>query len=401
MTACLPLMAAGCLAVALVGPVAGGPARPVRQSPAGVAHVRPAAPPGVVAAAYPDSAAPDAAPPDPAAPRAGSPDAPPSSLGGVAASPAAAGGARDGARPGARRPGVVQHAAETGGAAQRRVLAYWTPVRMAAAVPVDPSGLLGGLGGLLPPERRQQTTASGIGRAHATAGARWTMASGRRPDAPGTIAATTGRVFLTMNGRDFVCSAVSIRAANRDLVLTAGHCVKDGTGAWARNWTFVPGYDSGRRPYGTYTARRAFVTTGWSRHGDDNEDVAMVAVNTHGGRHLADVVGAQPIGFNPPRGQQTYAFGFPAHPPYTGEHLMYCAGPLHADPNGQTRGQGLRCDLTAGASGGPWLTGFDPVTGHGTVTSVSSFKYSNDRHTMYGPYFGDAIRRLHAVAERS
>jgi len=386
MTACLPLMAAGCLAAALVGPITGGPFPVTRPSPAGPPYVRSAAPsqlagPGEVEAA---SLRPESVP----ATRelrtpAGGPE----------------GDARGAAPPGPGRPGVVQHAAEADEAAQRRVLAYWTPGRMAAAEPVEASGLFGGFGGL--PPLRRQATASGIGRAHATAGARWAMASGRRPAAPGTIAATTGRVFLTMNGRDFVCSAVSIRAANRDLVLTAGHCVKDGTGDWARNWTFVPGYDSGRRPYGTYTARRAFVTTGWSRHGDDDEDVAMVAVNPHGGRHLADVVGAQQIGFNPPRGQQTYAFGFPAYPPYNGEHLMYCAGPLHADPNRQTRGQGLRCDLTAGASGGPWLSAFDPATGHGTVTSVSSFKYSNDRHTMYGPYFGDAIRRLHAVAERS
>ncbi|GGM67860.1 hypothetical protein GCM10010106_12310 [Thermopolyspora flexuosa] len=387
MTACLPLMAAGCLAAVLVGPITGGPSPVTRPSPAGPPHVRPAAPARLAGPGEVEAVSLESAPAGPSPARA------------LRAPAGGSGGDAPGAAPpGPGRPGVVQHAAEADGAAQRRVLAYWTPGRMAAAEPVEPSG---GFGNLLPPERRRQATASGVGLAHATAGARWTMASGRRPAAPGTIAATTGRVFLTMNGRDFVCSAVSIRAANRDLVLTAGHCVKDGTGDWARNWTFVPGYDSGRRPYGTYTARRAFVTTGWSRHGDDDEDVAMVAVNPHGGRHLADVVGAQPIGFNPPRGRQTYAFGFPAYPPYNGEHLMYCAGPLHADPNRQTRGQGLRCDLTAGASGGPWLSGFDPVTGHGTVTSVSSFKYSNDRHTMYGPYFGDAIRRLHAVAERS
>jgi hypothetical protein len=127
----------------------------------------------------------------------------------------------------------------------------------------------------------------------------------------------------------------------------------------------------------------------------------MVAVGASGGRHLADVAGAQPIAFNVPRGGYTYAFGFPADPPYTGRDLMYCAGPLRDDPNRRTRGQGLRCDLTAGASGGPWLTGFDPVSGTGTITSVSSFKYSNDPHTMYGPYFDDTVRRLYATAERS
>nr|BFE87516.1 hypothetical protein GCM10020093_101170 [Planobispora longispora] len=57
--------------------------------------------------------------------------------------------------------------------------------------------------------------------------------------------------------------------------------------------------------------------------------------------------------------------------------------------------------MTAGSSGGPWFTGFDPSTGRGTVTSVSSFKYSNDQGTMYGPYFGDIAKNLYATAQNA
>ncbi|GAA3125797.1 hypothetical protein GCM10010485_75520 [Streptosporangium carneum] len=208
-------------------------------------------------------------------------------------------------------------------------------------------------------------------------------------------------MFLTLDGVDFVCSASSVRSANRDLVVTAGHCVKDGAGAWADNWAFVPGYDRGRQPYGQFTARRMFVAGPWARDADDSYDVGMVAVNRRGGRHLAEVAGAQDIAFGGARGRQAHGFGFPADAPYDGESLVYCAGPVRADPHGQTGDQGLRCDMTAGSSGGPWLSGFDPATGRGTVTSVSSFKYSDDRGTMYGPYFGETARRLYAVSERS
>ncbi|WP_182909130.1 serine protease [Microbispora sp. H13382] len=304
---------------------------------------------------------------------------------------------------------------------------YWTPQRMARAVPV---GLLGGtppvlppvVGAALPPAARSalapghaaqpaartgttQTTrttrTTGTGRTRQAAAMPPVTTSGTRWAAGGSVTRTTGRVFLTLNGVDFSCSASAVRSANRDLVVTAGHCVKDGAGAWAENWTFVPGYDEGRQPYGGFPARRMFVAGPWSRSGNDDYDVGMVAVDDLDGQHLTDAVGGQPIGFAPPRGRRTYGFGFPADPPYDGERLLYCAGVPHGDPQGQTRDQGLRCDLTAGASGGPWLSGFDPASGRGTLTSVSSFKYSNDHRTMYGPYFGNAVRDLYRTAERA
>ncbi|WP_433253666.1 trypsin-like serine peptidase [Streptosporangium sp. CA-135522] len=280
---------------------------------------------------------------------------------------------------------VVEHVAARSPSDQRRVLDYWTPRRMAAAVPI---GLLGAATGLLgrpdAPARRQ---------AARTGGARWT--------AGGAVTRTTGRVFLTLGGLDFVCSASSVKSANRDLVVTAGHCVKDGTGAWADNWTFVPGYDRGGQPYGQFAARRMFVAGPWSRSADDSYDIGMVALNARGGRHLEEVVGGQDIAFDAPRGRPAHSFGFPAEPPYDGEHLIYCAGPVHPDPHDQTGDQGMRCDMTAGSSGGPWLSGFDAVTGRGAITSVSSFKYSDDRATMYGPYFGGTARELYTTAESS
>jgi V8-like Glu-specific endopeptidase len=321
--------------------------------------------------------------------------------------------------------GVVQHVAASTQAERHRVLGYWTPRRMARALPAGVLGSVAKIGKLAsstlplrltaappaesstarpaaPPRERpaapvspSRATASRVARAPevSTIGARWA--------AGGAVTRTTGRVFLTLRGVDYVCSAGAVKSHNMDVVVTAGHCVKDGAGAWAENWTFVPGYETGRQPYGVYTARRMFVPEAWSEHGDDSYDLGMIAVNPSGRRHLTEAVGGQDIGFNVARGMRAFGFGFPADPPYDGEHLVYCSGGVHGDPHDQTHDQGMRCDLTAGSSGGPWLSSFDPATGQGVVTSVSSFKYSDDAGTMYGPYFGDQARRLFEAAERA
>ncbi|MEV4555131.1 trypsin-like serine peptidase [Nonomuraea wenchangensis] len=328
---------------------------------------------------------------------------------------AAGGAAAPAARPAAER--VVEHVAAQTAAEQQRVLDYWTPQRMAGALPINLLDLMTGgddlLGELtgrplpkagqagaltlpapaaskLPVPRHQAAAAPSA----STIGARW--------GAGGAVSRTTGRVFMTLNGADFVCSASTVKSANRDVVVTAGHCVKDGAGEWAQNWTFVPGYGSrGGQPYGRYAARRMFVAGSWARKADDDYDIGMVALATSGGRHASDVVGSQEIAFNVPRGGQAYGFGYPADPPYRGDRLVYCAGRLRDDPYKQTRDQGLGCDMTAGSSGGPWLTGFDPATGRGRITSLSSFKYTDDARTMYGPYFGAAAKALYDTAQRA
>ncbi|MEV1239502.1 trypsin-like serine peptidase [Nonomuraea sp. NPDC050022] len=328
----------------------------------------------------------------------------------------------------AKRTEVVEHVAARSPAEQRRVLDYWTPARMADALPIDMLGIVtkrdGLLGGLakktgiaaapgLTGEKvtGEKVTGEKVTRESEKAripvprfqSARpLTTTSGSRWLTGGAVTRTTGRVFLTVSGIDFVCSASTVKSASRDLVVTAGHCVKDGTGEWAANWQFVPGYrDGGGHPYGQYAARRMFVTGPWAHSADDSYDVGMVALTTAESRHVTDVVGGQQIAFNGPRGGQTFGFGFPADPPYDGEHLVYCAGRLHGDPYKQTRDQGLGCDMTAGSSGGPWLSGFDPATGTGEITSLSSFKYSDDQRTMYGPYFGDAAKALFDTAQRA
>jgi len=296
---------------------------------------------------------------------------------------------------------VTDHVIATGPSATLR---YWTAERMRRAV--------------IPPHRRRPNPTTGMAGADSApaAGAPVVIpgsapAQGARrrsvetPGAPwtshGAVRATTGKVFFTIDGGDYVCSAGTVTSVNHDLVVTAGHCAQDATGTWARNWIYVPGYDHGRRPYGAFAARHLFVPGRWSARGDENYDVALVALSPSAGRHVADVVGAQGIAFDQPRGALVYGFGYPAGGRYDGERLTYCSGKTYPDSHKITKDEGLRCDMTEGSSGGPWLTRFDAGTGTGVVTSVSSFKYADDPATMYGPYFGNAVRRIYDRAQRA
>ena len=58
----------------------------------------------------------------------------------------------------------------------------------------------------------------------------------------------------------------------------------------------------------------------------------------------------------------------------------------------------IACAMTAGDSGGPWLTGFSPQTGTGTITAVTAYKLSGDLRTLYGTVLGPAARALYLRA---
>jgi V8-like Glu-specific endopeptidase len=303
---------------------------------------------------------------------------------------------------------VVAHDVPLTAELRRRILRYWTPDRMINAVPPMRPG---------PNPRSRRTKHRFIGLARRGPAGGPTIAARTAPSATsrgavwpvdGRVRTTTGKVFFTMGGRDFLCSAGTVTSANQDTVVTAGHCVKNGTGVWADNWIFVPGYHDGAGPYGGFPARRMFVSTEWTSRAHDDHDVAMVALATSNGRpdgrHVAEAAGTQPIAFGRPRGRPVYGFGYPTSGRYDGERLVYCSGrprpDPHADPRARTGGQGLSCDMTQGSSGGPWLAEFDANRGTGTITSVSSFKYAGDSGTMYGPYFGRAVRALYDRAQR-
>jgi V8-like Glu-specific endopeptidase len=299
---------------------------------------------------------------------------------------------------------VVSQEASTTAAEQRRVTAYWTPARMKAAKPAETLladrrvGTRGAVASARP-GGAVRAPAAAEGAPQTVAAAAAALSTGSSWTGGGTVVRTTGKVFFSLGGSNYVCSGSAVNSQNRDLVLTAGHCVHEGPGSFATNWAFVPAYDNNSRPYGTFTARTLLTTNRWQRQGDFNVDVGFAVMNPLDGRDLVDTVGGQGIAFNQSRGALMHAFGYPAAPPYDGQRLIYCSGAVQQDTNGRTTTQGMPCTMTGGSSGGPWFLGFDESTGVGTLNSVNSFKYTNVADVMWGPYFGNTIQSLYNSAQ--
>lgn len=257
--------------------------------------------------------------------------------------------------------------------------AYWTPARMRKAKPAETlarraydrqrkAGLLDGLGDLT--------------------GKPFSLPS-TKAAAPGVApVGHVGKVFFTFGGVDYVCSGNVVSSRNQDVVATAGHCVNEGPGRYASNWTFVPAYDDGDAPYGKWTARKLFTTSQWAKKGDLNFDTGFAVLGTRGGRHVGAVVGASGVAFNQAKGQTYTLYGYPADQPFDGEKLQKCTGKAVKDAYGSAD-QGVTCDMTGGSSGGPWLLGNGS---RGTQQSVNSFGYDSEPDKMYGPYWGSAIQ---------
>ncbi|MFE2754749.1 trypsin-like serine peptidase [Actinosynnema sp. NPDC059335] len=262
---------------------------------------------------------------------------------------------------------------------------YWTPERMRAAVPLD----------------LRAASASAL-RADVPAGEPVTIAPLAIPNGGsawtggGRVVSTAGRVFFTYQGRNASCSGNAVTSGNKSTVITAGHCVKL-DGAYHTNVAFVPAYDNGNAPYGTWTARATFATPQWHASEDINYDIGAIVVNQLNGQSLTDVVGAQGIAFNQTRAADMYAFGYPAAAPYDGTKLVYCSG--RTFNAFLSNGIGMTCDMTGGASGGPWFRSFSEATGTGTVNSVNSYKINLIPTWMFGPYFGADAQNLYNQAQ--
>jgi V8-like Glu-specific endopeptidase len=221
------------------------------------------------------------------------------------------------------------------------------------------------------------------------------------PTAPGLR--QNGAIFISEGpGEGFGrCSGTSVSSPNLSLVFTAGHCVFD-YGHWsARHWVFVPAYRYGERPFGTFAAKWLGTTPGWRNHGNYNFDVgvAVVGRNEHGER-LAAAVGADKVAFDRSPDQRFDVFGYPVARPFNGSTLRVCAqapyvghdldawltpGPLQV---------GVTCEVSPGSSGGGWVVDGD------TLDGVTSNTYREDPTTVYGTYFGNAVKRLYDRASR-
>jgi hypothetical protein len=284
---------------------------------------------------------------------------------------------------------------------------YWTTARMRhadpvpATAPASPVGPAAAAAESGPPSYVEPAAADGSGGAELLRGrAAGTTSAGKLatpvldPAAKGTRA--HGKVFFTVKGGsapgDYVCSGTAVNSFNKSVVWTAGHCVYDTQdgGGKSVNFMFVPAYDQGEAPYGTWTAKRLATTRQW-KQGSLRFDLGAAVMRRNDGRRLQSVVGARGIGFNQPRDQNYTAFGYPALGIFTGE-LEYSCGsssqgsdsPGGSGPNTMA----ISCNMTGGSSGGGWIVGR-------TLLSVTSYGYTSRPDLIYGPYLSQTAKKLY------
>lgn len=253
---------------------------------------------------------------------------------------------------------------------------YWTPARMAEAIAAGPS------------RPSLMTDAVTTPRPGASA-----KVDGAVPTVPSTqadIHTMSGRVFFVDDhGENHSCSGSTVNSNGKRLVFTAGHCVHGGGSGrgWfdVNRWVFVPAYHAGS-PYGTWSAYQQWSKNGWTNSGNRAYDVAAVVMQPKNGVRIVDAVGGQGIEWGFGYGRFIYMFGYPADPPFNGSQLYFC--------NGTTRNEGgfpaLDCNMTGGASGGPWLDNYG-ATFWAYLDGVNSWMFWNPDPThvykWQSPYF--------------
>ncbi len=271
--------------------------------------------------------------------------------------------------------------AGVGAAAQARALAYWTPARIAAATDLDAA---------VTPAHAEP----GAVRPHATSPQRWTGG--------GLISTTAGKVFFhnPKDNGDYACSGDAVNSDNHAVVATAGHCVVDTDGTSYQNWVFIPAYDHGNRPFGTFAATSLHWESQRINDSDAAWDAAFATVGTVNGRNLVDTVGGEGIGFDQSPGQTVYSFGYGGSAAEGGgEQMNWCTG-TEINPGGHEGGGvwGIDCVQTGGSSGGPFLANFDPSNGGGMQIgniSISAGSYE------YHPYYGWEAEAAYNAAQSS
>jgi V8-like Glu-specific endopeptidase len=170
---------------------------------------------------------------------------------------------------------------------------------------------------------------------------------------------TVGRLFYTINGEGYNCTASVIKPG---LVLTSGHCVHSGNNAgsgWYSNFEFIPGYrkvgSEITKPYGSWTNwLNTYTTNKWYAGGGvfpNAGDWALVVFDVDStGKHLGDYTGWLGYGTDLSIGRHLTVLGYPGNLDAGGQlHRVDAMGTDYGSLNNVSYGS----DMQGGSSGGP------------------------------------------------
>lgn len=200
---------------------------------------------------------------------------------------------------------------------------------------------------------------------------------------------TNGKIFgVDPVVGSYSCSGTALNTPSHSIVLTAGHCVIEG-GSEGRRISFVPAYDHGDRPFGTFEAESVYVMPQWRRTENPDFDLAALRVKPNDLGALTDVVGGRGFATSKSRLAAFQIFGYPAAHA-GGEELRSCRAHGLGLDRLTDRFSGppttpASCDMAAGSSGGGWLFDGEFVSG------VTSYSYQGRPTQLFSPYFGSQI----------
>ena len=282
-------------------------------------------------------------------------------------------------------------------AADAAAIEYWTPARMAAATAAPEPAVVAN------PSGNRASTDRAAAQPGFTApsdpvdapGEKAGASPNKAPNAAASVDAssTVGVVFFTdySTGVDKRCSGSALNSNSKRLVITAGHCVYGG-GGYHKNVVFVPRYNNGARPYGTFAARTIRTFDAWRTSSSWDHDIAMFTTsNNAAGQVLVNTVGGNGLSWNYSHNVFVTILGYPADPPYDGTWQQYCQGTTRQVSSSDGRIE-IQCGFTGGSSGGPWFKDYNNATGIGNVNGVMSTLSSNNWNRS--PYFDTKVKTL-------
>lgn len=247
----------------------------------------------------------------------------------------------------------------------------------------------------------------------------------------GVIQTSTGRILFFFDGNPYVCSGTVIKdtAADRTIVLTAGHCAyqyQPSGGRFTEHVLFIPNQVDTRGvvsdelctndPLGCWVPAFAVVHYEWTTKGFPHSvpyDYAYYVIPNDVSAHLRgfihenqqdlsrileEIVEPIPIDFDWHRtgsttsqlnlsGEFIHGLGYSFNRDPAFRYCAYNAGSKFGIPTYENLWLGM-CAMTGGSSGGPWLKDTD-TDGRGTVISINSWGYASVTG-MAGPDFSTA-----------
>jgi V8-like Glu-specific endopeptidase len=165
------------------------------------------------------------------------------------------------------------------------------------------------------------------------------------------------------------CSGSMVSGKN--LMVTAAHCCYDRRKReFVKNMKFSPAHRSGRHPFGLFPATRMVVPNGWINVGHREFDICLVQL----GRNARNQLPSRTVGWlgwmmNAGPIQLMHSLGYPGNVG-GGRTMELCVAESYSGFGG-TCGDSLNkgCNMTFGASGGPWIVGYKGINRVNSVVS--------------------------------